>query len=334
MVRKLRILITGGFGFIGSALIRYLLNHSHFEIGNVDCATYAANLDQREVFERAGVKNYIIDVQSKEMERVFEDFRPDKIINLAAETHVDRSIHSPGIFLKTNVIGTYNLLQSAHKYWKSGRCNAAEKFLFLHVSTDEIYGSLGVNDEKSRENDPIHPSSPYSASKASSDCFVNAWNVTYGLPTMITNCTNNYGPFQADEKLIPKVVKNALQNKEIPIFGNGKNVRDWLFVDDHVDALMKLTECGKVGERYNIGGNTEVENIQLVKMILAKISSKTGKSYEDFIKLIRFVDDRAGHDTRYALNTEKIKRQVAWQPKTQLDAGLDITIDWYMKNGR
>ena len=306
------------------------MGSSGVKIANIDNMTYAANISLNKVFENAGVSNYHLDIQSKEIVDVLYDFQPDKIINFAAESHVDRSISNPDIFIKTNVFGTYNLLNCALSYWERKGKSEKENFLFFHISTDEIYGSLLPDASSSLETDCIRPSSPYSASKASSDCLVNAWNVTYGLPAIITNCTNNYGPYQAREKLIPTVITNALENKKIPIYGDGKQIRDWLFVEDHISAILNLIVNGVKGEKYNIGSNTELTNIELTKNLLFRLSQKTGAPYKSYEKLIEFVDDRPGHDIRYSLDTSKIRKEMNWNPQTDLNEGLDKTIAWIL----
>lgn len=327
----MKILVTGGLGFIGSTFIRTLLKTPDIEIANVDCITYAANINLKKKFERAGVRNYKLDIQSEKIMDVFQDFQPDKIINFAAESHVDRSISNPDTFIQTNILGTYNLLNCALEHWREKDLSEKENFLYLHISTDEIYGSLKPNAPRSLETDFINPSSPYSASKASSDCLVNGWHITYGLPTIITNCTNNYGPYQANEKFIPTILINALNNKKIPIYGNGKQIRDWLFVEDHVAALLKIISDGRIGEKYNIGANVELTNIELVEIILNLLSKKTGVPFLHYKKLIEFVDDRLGHDTRYSLDTSKIKKEISWKPQIDLEEGLNKTIDWFLR---
>tara|TARA_B100000212_G_C27382089_1_gene537533 strand:- start:1449 stop:2492 length:1044 start_codon:yes stop_codon:yes gene_type:complete len=331
----LRILVTGGLGFIGSAVIRYIIKKPGIEILNLDNQTYASNptppiyeKDSKYIFQKGDIADQNL------LEKIFIDFNPECIMNLAAETHVDRSINSPKEFIDTNIIGTFNLLESARTYLISAPKNIKESFRFHHISTDEVFGSLG-NTGLFTEDSRYKPSSPYSASKASSDHLVRAWNHTYGLPTIITNCSNNYGPYQYPEKLIPLTILNALKGKKIPIYGRGLQIRDWLYVDDHAEALYKILTIGKVGQTYNIGGNNEITNIKLVKKICAildlKIKNKPSgiKSFEE---LIVNVPDRLGHDFRYGIDSSKLKNELGWEPKTNLEDGLKKTIDWYINN--
>ena len=329
----MKIMVTGGSGFIGSAVVRKAIKEGH-SIINVDILTYASTkktlskyeTHQNYTFEKVDIKN------KKSLDNLFSKHEPDVVMHLAAESHVDRSIDGPIEFINTNIIGTFSLLQSTLKYWK--KRGFPENFRFHHISTDEVFGSLSIKDpdDKFNENTPYNPRSPYSASKASSDHLVRAWYETYGLPIIITNCSNNYGPYQFPEKLIPVTILNAIYNKPIPIYGNGNNIRDWIFVEDHADALIKVLSKGKVGRSYNIGGNNECNNLHLVKIlckILDQLKPKPSGSYAD---LITFVSDRPGHDARYAIDTNRIKKEINWQPMTTFKAGLEITSLWYLNN--
>ena len=328
-------LITGGAGFIGSALIRSLTDFQDVNIVNIDKLTYAGNLESlKSVKFKKNYKFLKLDIcnQSK-IENVFKTFKPDIVYHLAAETHVDRSINDPSKFLNTNVLGTASLLTAALLYWKSLRGLKKDRFRFISVSTDEVYGSLKENeffDEKS----PYMPNSPYSASKASSDHLVRAWNKTYELPTIITNCSNNYGAFQYPEKLIPLTIINAINHKKLPVYGDGKQIRDWLHVSDHVNALIKISNKGVVGDKYNIGGNLQIDNLNVVNKICQTLDNSSLKkiSIKSFKDLIAFVDDRPGHDRRYAINFNKLKKDIGWSPKIPFDQGLFDTVKWYMDN--
>jgi len=325
----MKILVTGGAGFIGSAVIRQAIENHH-SIVNVDALTYASNLENIKSVENNSLYKFEnIDIRSiRDLEEVFVKHKPDKVMHLAAESHVDRSIDSPVAFIETNILGTFNLLQVSRDYLKS--IENKDNFRFHHISTDEVFGSLGKEGQFS-ENTPYNPNSPYSASKASSDHLVRAWGATYDLPILITNCSNNYGPYQHPEKLIPKVISNIIKREKIPVYGNGKNIRDWLYVDDHAEALLLVLEKGEIGRSYNIGGLNEAENIQIVEKICRIIDSR-----EDFstssIDLITYVDDRPGHDRRYAIDSSRIQKEVGWKPKTSLDEGLVKTVDWYLSN--
>lgn len=327
----MKILVTGGAGFIGSALIRYLIKNTDATILNVDKLTYAANLESLKEVENN--KRYIFkkeDICNRDsVDAILKEYKPNAIMHLAAESHVDRSIDSSSEFVHTNIIGTFTLLEASRKYWENSKNN---DFRFHHISTDEVYGSLD-QDGFFSEDTAYAPNSPYSATKASSDHLVRAWNHTYGLPTLITNCSNNYGPYHFPEKLIPLIILNAISGKDLPVYGNGENVRDWLFVDDHVEALYTVLSKGKIGETYNIGGNCEKKNIEVVTTIckiLDKINpSKKLNSYKDQIK---FVQDRPGHDKRYAIDATKIKNELGWTPKENFETGILKTIQWYLDN--
>jgi dTDP-glucose 4,6-dehydratase len=328
------ILITGGAGFIGNALVRYFINNTTHTVVNVDKLTYAGNLESltdiqdntRYSFEHADICN------SEAIKGIFEKHQPDWVMHLAAESHVDRSIDSPGDFIQTNVFGTYSMLQVARNYHQSLTAEKYETFRFLHVSTDEVYGSLGT-EGLFAENSPYNPHSPYSASKAASDHLARAWADTYKLPILITNCSNNYGPRQFPEKLIPVVILKALRGEPIPVYGKGENIRDWLYVDDHTEALHAVIAKGRVGETYNIGGNNEQRNIDLVHMLcelLDKLSPRD--DCKPYSEQITFVCDRPGHDLRYAIDASKIKRELGWSPKQNSSSGLELTVKWYLEN--
>jgi dTDP-glucose 4,6-dehydratase len=329
----MKILLTGGAGFIGSNLIHYLIENTNHKIVNVDKLTYAGNLislkdieeNERYSFEKIDICNY------DNVRDLFHKYSPDAVMHLAAESHVDRSIDGPGEFIQTNIVGTYNLLQNAFNYWKSLDGEKKNSFRFLHVSTDEVFGSLGETGFFT-ETTPYDPKSPYSASKASSDHLVRAWQHTFGLPSMITNCSNNYGPYQFPEKLIPVVILNAINGKDIPIYGKGDNVRDWLYVEDHAAALYKVISNGVVGETYNIGGKNEMKNIDIVNIIceiLDELKPKSNGSYKDQIK---FVKDRPGHDKRYAIDPAKIEKELGFKPAHNFNEGIRKTVQWYLNN--
>lgn len=329
------LLVTGGAGFIGSALVRSLVLDDHRHVVNVDKLTYAA---QPEALEAVADSHYYTfvkaDISDAEIIRqVFEEHRPAAILHLAAESHVDRSIEGPADFIRTNLIGTYTLLEAARTYWLSLPEDKQAVFRFLHVSTDEVFGSLGDSGVFTRST-PYDPRSPYSSSKAGSDHLVRAWQHTYGLPTLITNCSNNYGPFQHPEKLIPTVITSALNEQPIPVYGAGENVRDWLFVEDHVAALKAVLERGVIGETYLIGGRYEQRNIDIVRQIcslLDRIAPRTSGSYAD---LITFVSDRPGHDWRYAIDPSETEAELGWRPTTKFDDGLERTVRWYHERNR
>lgn len=325
----MKILVTGGAGFIGSAVVRRAIAAGH-QIVNVDKLTYAACLDN--VATVADDPNYRF-VQADICDRpaldaIFLAHQPDKVMHLAAESHVDRSIDAPGDFITTNILGTYTLLEAARDFWDA--VGKPDAFRFHHISTDEVFGSLGETGFFTEET-AYDPRSPYSASKASSDHLVRAWHKTYGLPVVISNCSNNYGPYHFPEKLIPVVILNALAGKPIPVYGAGENVRDWLYVEDHADALLRVLQKGAIGRSYNIGGENEATNLDLVRMVCAILDSKrlTTAPYAD---LITFVPDRPGHDTRYAINPARIRNELGWRPSVTLEQGLNLTIDWYLVN--
>lgn len=329
------ILVTGGAGFIGSAVIRYLINETNNNVLNIDKLTYAGNLESLETVSNNPRYQFLhADICDKvAMTKAFDDFEPDIVMHLAAESHVDRSIDGPMDFIQTNIIGTYNLLEVARNYWQNLTEDKKSRFKFHHISTDEVYGDLEGTDDLFTEATPYSPSSPYSASKASSDHLVRAWHRTYGLPIVITNCSNNYGPYHFPEKLIPLVILNALDGKPLPVYGDGKQIRDWLYVEDHARALYLVATTAKIGETYNIGGHNEKQNIDVVKTIctiLDNIKPRTdGQSY---IQQITFVKDRPGHDLRYAIDASKINKELGWQPRETFKSGIQKTVEWYLNN--
>lgn len=329
------LLITGGAGFIGTNFIRNYLSVKNQRIINLDKLTYSSNIRNLKKFSRN--KNYFFfkgDIGDKKLiSKILKKFKIRQVINFAAETHVDRSIHDPNIFIQTNILSSFNFISSIKDYWD--QLDKKEKLLFrlLHVSTDEVYGTLQAGQKSFTEKSRYEPNSPYSASKASGDHLIRAWNKTYNIPTIIINCSNNYGPYQYPEKLIPLVISNALSGKKIPIYGNGKNIRDWIFVEDHCEALKIILKKGKVGETYNIGGDNQISNIKLVSKIceiLDKLVPRKNKS--SYKTLISFVRDRPGHDFKYAINSGKIKKKLNWKPKEDLKSGLIKTINWYLNN--
>lgn len=325
----MKILVTGGAGFIGSAVARQGIRAGQ-EIVNLDCLTYAANLaNVAPVSNAPGYAFEQVSITDRAaLDDVFQRHRPDAVMHLAAESHVDRSIDGPAAFIETNITGTYALLEAARAYWTGA--GQPDGFRFHHISTDEVFGSLGV-DGKFTEDTPYNPRSPYSASKASSDHLVRAWHETYGLPVVLTNCSNNYGPYHFPEKLIPVVILNALHGRPIPVYGEGANVRDWLFVEDHADALLLVLEKGENGRSYNIGGENEARNIDLVRMICTILDDRRPDA-APHDQLIEFVTDRPGHDMRYAIDPTRIREELGWRPSVTLIEGLQRTVDWYLQN--
>ena len=333
----MKILVTGGAGFIGSAVVRHIIENTRDCVVNVDKLTYAGNLESLESVENN--PRYVfeqVDIcDAKELTRVFEQHQPDAVMHLAAESHVDRSIDGPAAFIETNIVGTYTLLEAARAYWNSLNDERKAAFRFHHISTDEVYGDLEGTDDLFTETTPYAPSSPYSASKASSDHLVRAWLRTYGLPTIVTNCSNNYGPFHFPEKLIPLMILNALDGKPLPVYGNGQQIRDWLFVEDHARALYKVVTEGEVGETYNIGGHNEKANIDVVRTICSLLEELVPNKPEGVAKyedLITYVKDRPGHDVRYAIDAAKIGRELGWKPQETFESGIRKTVEWYLNN--
>jgi dTDP-glucose 4,6-dehydratase len=333
----MRILVTGGAGFIGSCMIRYLLNNTDHIVINLDKLTYAGNLDS--LVDIQDSTNYYFECMDicnfEDVKKVFAQYSPDIVMHFAAESHVDRSIESPLEFLNTNIIGTYNLLQAGKIFFESIDRESQTRFKFLHISTDEVFGDLDDPSLYFTETSHYAPSSPYSASKASADHLVRAWGRTYNLPILISNCSNNYGPFHFPEKLIPQTIINAMQGKSIPIYGNGQQVRDWLFVEDHIKALYLIATEGKIGNSYNIGGHNEKKNIEVVESIchiLDTIVISKPNNIDSFAELIEFVDDRPGHDQRYAIDASKIKSELGWMPEESFKSGLMKTVQWYVNN--
>jgi len=325
----MKILVTGGAGFIGSAIVRLAVDRGH-QVVNLDALTYAACLENVASVSDSPLYSFEhVDIRDRTaLDRVFTDHEPDGVMHLAAESHVDRSIDAPGAFIETNVTGTYNLLEAARHFWiRQGR---PETFRFHHISTDEVYGSLGV-EGMFTEDTPYAPNSPYSASKAASDHLVRAWGETYGLPFVLTNCSNNYGPYHFPEKLIPVVILSALSGGPIPVYGKGENVRDWLYVEDHADALLTVFAKGKLGRSYNIGGENEATNLDLVKELCAILDRKRPKS-TNYADQITFVEDRPGHDLRYAIDPSRIRTELGWRPSVTLKEGLEKTVQWYLEN--
>ena len=326
----MRILVTGGAGFIGSAVVRLAISRGH-EVVNLDALTYAACLDN--VASVAGSPLYTFehaDIRDRAaLDRIFAQHQPDVVMHLAAESHVDRSIDGPGDFIETNITGTYNMLEAARSYWVGQ--GKPESFRFHHISTDEVYGSLGATGLFT-EDTPYDPRSPYSASKASSDHLVRAWHETYGLPVVLTNCSNNYGPYHFPEKLIPVVILNALAGKDLPIYGDGSNIRDWLFVADHADALLLVVEKGELGRSYNIGGENERTNLELVRSLCGILDDLRHKALGSYSDQITFVTDRPGHDARYAIDPTRIREELGWRPSVTVEEGLRQTVQWYLNN--
>ncbi|KOR15523.1 dTDP-glucose 4,6-dehydratase [Acinetobacter sp. C15] len=333
----MKILITGGAGFIGSAVVRHVIENTENEVLNVDKLTYAGNLESlariaknpRYTFSQTDI------CDRAALDKLFENFQPDAVMHLAAESHVDRSITGPAAFIETNIIGTYQLLEAARHYWNQLDQNKKQAFRFHHISTDEVYGDLEGTEDLFLETTPYAPSSPYSASKASSDHLVRAWYRTYGLPVVLTNCSNNYGPFHFPEKLIPLVILNALAGKPLPVYGNGTQIRDWLYVEDHARALYKVVTEAAVGETYNIGGHNEQKNIDVVKAIcelLEELAPNKPEGLARYQDLITYVTDRPGHDLRYAIDASKIQQDLGWVPQESFETGLRKTVQWYLNN--
>ncbi|MBA2058321.1 dTDP-glucose 4,6-dehydratase [Psychrobacter cryohalolentis] len=331
----MKILVTGGAGFIGSAVIRHIINKTQDSIINLDKLTYAGNLEslksvsdnERYTFEQVDI------CHANDLKKVFDEHQPDAVMHLAAESHVDRSIDGPDEFIQTNIVGTYNLLEVARDYWNTLPETRKQAFRFHHISTDEVYGDLEGTTDLFTETTPYAPSSPYSASKASSDHLVRAWHRTYGFPILVTNCSNNYGPYHFPEKLIPLVILNALDGKALPIYGKGNQIRDWLYVEDHARALYKVVTEGKVGETYNIGGHNEKQNIEVVKTICRILDElKPQANDQPYESLITFVKDRPGHDLRYAIDASKIANELNWTPTETFDSGIRKTVVWYLNN--
>ena len=330
-----RLLITGGAGFIGSAVVRHIIQHTPDAVVVVDKLTYAGNLaslapvadDPRFAFER-------VDICDREsLARIFDAYQPDAVMHLAAESHVDRSIDGPAVFIETNIVGTYTLLEAARTYWSTLEAGKKAQFRFHHISTDEVYGDLHSADDFFTETTPYAPSSPYSASKASSDHLVRAWLRTYGLPTLVTNCSNNYGPYHFPEKLIPLMILNALAGKPLPVYGNGQQVRDWLYVEDHARALYLVATEGKPGETYNIGGHNERKNLEVVTTLcdlLEELVPAKPQGVNHYRDLITYVTDRPGHDLRYAIDASKIERELGWRPQESFESGIRKTVEWYL----
>jgi len=332
-IEQKTVMVTGGAGFIGSAVVRHLIADTTHQVVNIDKLTYAGNLEslasvsdnERYYFEQVDICDAV------EMSRILAQYQPDIVMHLAAESHVDRSIDGPSAFIQTNIVGTFTLLEVARSYWQNLDGEKQADFRFHHISTDEVYGDLQGSDALFTESTPYDPSSPYSASKASSDHLVRAWHRTYGLPVVVTNCSNNYGPYHFPEKLIPLVILNALEGEALPVYGDGSQIRDWLYVEDHARALVLVATQGKVGETYNIGGHNEKKNIEVVRMICTLLDEMRPKS-TPYADQITFVKDRPGHDLRYAIDASKIARDLGWTPQETFETGLRKTVQWYLDN--
>ena len=338
----MKILVTGGAGFIGSAVIRHIIQNTQDSVINLDKLTYAGNLESlTEISNSTRYSFEQVDICNRaELDRVFKKYKPDAVMHLAAESHVDRSIDGPAAFIETNIVGTYILLEATRQYWNDLESAQKQNFRFHHISTDEVYGDLEDTTDLFTETTSYDPSSPYSASKASSDHLVRAWLRTYGLPTVITNCSNNYGPYHFPEKLIPLVILNALEGKPLPIYGKGEQIRDWLYVEDHARALYIVVTEGVIGETYNIGGHNEKQNIDVVKTIcsildeLVSLKPSNLNASASYQSLITFVKDRPGHDIRYAIDASKIEKELGWNPKETFETGLRKTVQWYLENSK
>ena len=333
----MKILVTGGAGFIGCAVVRSIINQTNYDVVNLDKLTYAGNLDS--LSDIANSHRYSLEqvniCDKKSLDRIFQKHHPDCVMHLAAESHVDRSIDGPSDFIDTNIVGTFNLLEASRSYFESLEEIEKKQFRFHHISTDEVYGDLEGTEDLFTEETPYAPSSPYSASKAASDHLVRAWGRTYELPVIITNCSNNYGPYHFPEKLIPHVILNAIHGKPLPIYGDGSQIRDWLYVEDHAKALIKVVTEGKVGETYNIGGHNEKTNLEVVEAIcelLEQLAPEKPADVKNYRDLITFVKDRPGHDLRYAIDASKIERELGWVPKESFETGLRKTVQWYLEN--
>ena len=330
-----KILVTGGSGFIGSAVVRHLINETTCTVANVDKLTYAGNPDSlSSIAESPRYHFFEVDIcDAQALDQVFATFQPDAVMHLAAESHVDRSIDGPADFIQTNIVGTYTLLEATRRYWNGLSEEVKQAFRFHHISTDEVYGDLEGTDSLFSETTPYAPSSPYSASKASSDHLVRAWQRTYGLPVLVTNCSNNYGPYHFPEKLIPHVILNAIHGRPLPVYGDGLQIRDWLFVEDHARALCEVVYRGKVGETYNIGGHNEKTNLEVVQTLcdlLEELAPDKPAGVERYRELITFVKDRPGHDLRYAIDAGKIERELGWRPQETFESGIRKTVQWYL----
>lgn len=331
----MKIIITGGAGFIGSAVVRHILQNTEHEVMVIDKLTYAGNLESLEpVIENPRFHFAKVDICDREnVEKTFNDFKPAKIMHLAAESHVDRSIDAPGDFIQTNIVGTYTLLEASRKYYNTLSEEAKKDFMFHHISTDEVYGDLEDSGDFFRETTPYSPSSPYSASKASSDHLVRAWFRTFGLPTVVTNCSNNYGPYHFPEKLIPLIILRAIDGKPLPVYGDGSQIRDWLYVEDHARALFTVCTQGVAGETYNIGGHNEKKNIEVVRQVCALLDELHPRADgQPYSQQITFVTDRPGHDVRYAIDAAKIERELGWRPQETFESGIRKTVEWYLQH--